>query len=126
MLRYRQFASPITFSAILSSTALSLCARVFASHQQRAGLVPPKTLRRGDPGTRVDLAYHPRRPMTAPDTLALIRDVYLQIEKHIVLRHVTTTAWDENKNSFFPREAPDTPAGHFVTTSRTREMVRGC
>jgi hypothetical protein len=35
--------------------------------------------------------------MTAPDTVALIRDVYLQIEKHIVLCHVTQVAWNHNK-----------------------------
>lgn len=60
-------------SAIIHSHTQSVSAsRVFASHQQRASLasLSPQTLGRGDPGTRVGLAYHSRPPMTAPDRAA--------------------------------------------------------
>jgi len=41
--------------------------------------------------------------MAAPDTLALIRDVYLQIEKHIVLCHVTQSRGTKTSIHLPPR-----------------------
>lgn len=78
----------------------------------------PQILGRGDPGTRVGLAYHLRRPMTAPETAAFDTRCLFTDRKAYRFVPCDQNAWDGSRNRSLPEE-PDITAVLLISTGMT-------